>query len=256
MLPHNPACAFCSSTSAFCSLMLPPNKAAGRTCAPASEAPSAPCPGFSPQTEAGSPRETAWIPKLQLTLYTTQPGRWHFPICDPSSAQTSLNKDEGSGSCRKEQVRKGKVHFLVESIAPCSLSHSLGAWSLKLEPHVQSFIIMLHGTQHTVWTQNPVASLWHLLLKESSTPMVTTRRLSSGHKGGLSLVGSVGTGPASLVTALHLLSLLRRTVGEGLTPCHQAATHHCSVGTYSEASTLFLFSLSHIWAPNLILSLP
>ena len=110
------------------------------------------------------------------------------------------------------------MQFLVESIAPCSLSHSLGAWSLKLEPHVQSFIIMLHGIQHTVWTQNPVASLWHLLLEESSTPMVTTRRLSSGHKGGLSLVGSVGTGPGSLVTALHLLSLLRRTVGRGSHP--------------------------------------
>ena len=110
------------------------------------------------------------------------------------------------------------MQFLVESIAPCSLSHSLGAWSLKLEPHVQSFIIILHGTQHTVWTQNPVASLWHLLLEESSTPMVTTRRLSSGHKGGLSLVGSVGTGPGSLVTALHLLSLLRRTVGRGSHP--------------------------------------
>lgn len=110
------------------------------------------------------------------------------------------------------------MHFLVESIAPCSLSHSVGAWSLKLEPHVQSFIVMLHGIQHTVWTQNPVASLWHLLLEESSTPMGTTRRFSSGHKGGLSLVGSVGTGPASLVTALHLLSLLRKTVGRGSHP--------------------------------------
>ena len=110
------------------------------------------------------------------------------------------------------------MQFLVESIAPCSLSHSLGAWSLKLEPHVQSFIVMLHGIQHSVCIQNPVASLWHLLLEESSTPMVTTRRLSSGHKGGLSLVGSVGTGPGSLVTALHLLSLLRRTVGRGSHP--------------------------------------
>ena len=89
------------------------------------------------------------------------------------------------------------MHFLVESIAPWSLSHSVGAWSLKLEPHVQSFIIMLHGTQHTVCTQIPVASLRCLLLEGSSAPMATTRRLSSGHKGGLSLVGSVGMGPAS-----------------------------------------------------------
>ena len=119
-LPLNPACG-CSPSSASVHGCYHPTRQQG---AP-SEAPSAPCPGFSPQTEAGSPRESAWIPKLQLPLSATQPGRWYFPICDRSSAQTSLDKDKGPGSCSREQGRKGKVHFPVESIAPCSLSPTL-----------------------------------------------------------------------------------------------------------------------------------
>lgn len=100
----------------------------------------------------------------------------------------------------------------------------------------------------------PSGLLRYLLLEGSSTPMATTRALL-WTQGALSLVGSAETGPASW-SQLSIFSFAQEDRGEGLTHVIRLPLIVAPVRTYSEASTRFLSPLSHIWAPNLILSLP
>ncbi|KAM7245668.1 hypothetical protein CapIbe_001966 [Capra ibex] len=73
--------------------MPPPNKAAGSTCAPASDALSAPCPGFLPSDSSWEPQGVNMMPDTQSspsnltgdTLLTTcDPKKWGLVSTDIS----------------------------------------------------------------------------------------------------------------------------------------------------------------------------
>ena len=191
--------------------MLPPNRAAGSTCAPASDAPSAPCPGFLP---SDSSRESTWMSHTQGSsdiLPHSQTTSDHRKWCFVSS-----NISEGSNGCPRDRRWREKMPFLGrEHSSLLSVPHSLGdpgpsvlTCPVRAPPSCSMDATHCLDPEPSGLITPPFGG--------SSTPMVTMRRQPHGHRGALYPGWSVGMCPASLTTTLHLLLCpLGRTVGRG-----------------------------------------
>ena len=138
------------------------------------------------------------------------------------------------------------MRFLGESMGPCSLSHTPwepGPLTLSCMLRASSSCSMRLNTQSGFRTQWPPYGV--LLWK--SHPLPWSLPGGCPLDTGWSVPSRVsGDGPCLSGHSSPSSLLAQEDRGEGLTPCHQAAAHRCSVGTYSEASTRFLLLLSHI----------
>ena len=177
-----------------------------------------PVQGFSPQTAAGSPRESMWMSHTQRSsdfLPHNQTTSDHRKWCFIGS-----NISEGSDGCPRDRIWREKMPFLGrEHSSPGQPGPSV----LTCLFRAPSSLLPGLNTQPGLRAQWPPC---HSSL-ESSPPMVTTRRWSPGHGMVCTLYGQWGCA-LPLITALHLPALLlRRTVGEGLEhPSHQTVDHH------------------------------
>lgn len=172
--------------------------------------PSAPCPGFLPQTAAGVNVDVSY-PKDPVTfchtarlLLTTENGAL--------SAQTSLKV---LMPLEIQEMEREDALFLAESTAPCSRPKLLGdpgpsvlTCPVRAPPSCSMDATRCLDPEPSSLITPP---LWGVI-----NPMVTMRRRPRGHRGALHPGWSVGMCPASLTTTLHLLlCLLGRTVGRG-----------------------------------------